>query len=130
MVHQVGSRAAKPARKRVSMHRAGFHLLPRVPVPLACFLGALLVSATALRSADQDKWWPDYAGGPASARYFEATPVLEELYELQSDPLETTNLVNNPAYRDTLRALRARTDELRTQYGGEFSARLWKEPQS
>ena len=57
------------------MHRAGFHLLSRLRVPSACFLGALLVSATALRSADQDKWWPDYAGGPASARYFEATQI-------------------------------------------------------
>ena len=44
-------------------------------VPSVCFLGALLVSAAALRSADQDKWWPDYAGGPASARYFEATQI-------------------------------------------------------
>lgn len=63
------------------------------------------------------------------SRYFEAEPVLEELYDLQGDPLETVNLVNSPAHRDTLRALRARTDELRTQYGGEFSARLWKERQ-
>ena len=44
-------------------------------IPSVCFLGALLVSATALRSADQDRWWPDYAGGPASARYFEATQI-------------------------------------------------------
>lgn len=63
------------------------------------------------------------------ARYFEAQPVLEELYDLQDDPAEAVNLVASPAHRDTLRALRARTDELRAQYGGEFSARLWKEKQ-
>src|SRR4026208_2349064 len=65
MVHQVGPRAANPVRRRVSMLR----------VLTACILGALLVSATAPRSADQDRWWPDYAGGPASARYFEATQI-------------------------------------------------------
>jgi arylsulfatase A-like enzyme len=63
------------------------------------------------------------------SRYFEAEPVLEELYDLQSDPLETVNLVSSPAHRETLRALRVRTDELRSQYGGEFSARLWNEKQ-
>ena len=63
------------------------------------------------------------------SRYFEAQPALEELYDLDKDPLETVNLVASPAHRQTLQALRARTDELRTQYGGEFSARLWKEPQ-
>ena len=25
--------------------------------------------------ASQDRWWPDYAGGPASARYFDATQI-------------------------------------------------------
>jgi len=63
------------------------------------------------------------------SRYFEAEPVLEELYDLQADPLETINLVNSPAHHDTLSKLRARTNELRGQYGGEFSARLWKEAQ-
>ena len=63
------------------------------------------------------------------ARYFEAHPMLEELYDLQTDPLETINLVNNPAHAQTLKTLRLRTDELRSQYGGEFSARLWKEKQ-
>lgn len=60
------------------------------------------------------------------SRYFEAQPVLEELYDLQRDPLETVNLVNNPSHQDPLRRMRARTDELRTQYGGEFSAPTWR----
>jgi arylsulfatase A-like enzyme len=63
------------------------------------------------------------------SRYFEAQPVLEELYDLQTDPLETINLASSAEHRRTLRELRTRTDELRTQYGGEFSARLWKEKQ-
>jgi arylsulfatase A-like enzyme len=61
------------------------------------------------------------------SRYFEAIPVLEELYDLQQDTLETVNLVNSPQHRTVLQQLRRRTDELRDQYGGEFSARLWKE---
>ena len=62
-------------------------------------------------------------------RYFEAQPVLEELYDLQDDPAEAVNLVASPAHRETLLALRVRTDELRAQYGGEFSAKLWNEKQ-
>jgi arylsulfatase A-like enzyme len=61
------------------------------------------------------------------SRYFEADPVLEELYDLQEDPLETVNLINSPRHREILLQLRRRTDELRDQCGGEFSARLWKE---
>src|SRR6185503_7594035 len=41
---------------------------------LGC-LGMLVVSAAGLQSADQDAWWPDYAGGPASARYFDASQI-------------------------------------------------------
>lgn len=61
------------------------------------------------------------------SRYFEANPVLEELYDLKGDPLETVNLVNSPAQSKMLNVLRARTDALRTEYGGEFSARAWKQ---
>jgi arylsulfatase A-like enzyme len=60
-------------------------------------------------------------------RYFEASPVLEELFDLEADPLETVNLVNSPPHRETLQQLRRRTDDLRDAYGGEFSARLWKQ---
>lgn len=63
------------------------------------------------------------------SRYFEATPLLEELYDLQADPLETKNLANKPEHQATLDGMRKRTDELRTQYGGEFSAKIWKEAQ-
>ncbi len=61
-------------------------------------------------------------------RYFEASPVLEELYDLEADPFETVNLVNSPQHRATRDQLRRRTNELRDQYGGEFSERLWKTP--
>ena len=62
------------------------------------------------------------------ARYFEALPVFEELYDLQNDPLETTNLINNPQVRPIADALRERTEELIDRYGGPFSSRLWREP--
>lgn len=61
-------------------------------------------------------------------RYFEANPVLEELYDLQEDPLETVNLVSSPKHGQVLERLRRRTRQLRDQYGGEFSERLWKQP--
>src|SRR4051812_25753253 len=40
-----------------------------------CFLGALILTGATLRSASEDKWWPDYAGGPASARYFDSSQI-------------------------------------------------------
>jgi len=62
------------------------------------------------------------------ARYFEANPVLEELYDLDSDPGETTNLVNHPEHAEALKRMRRLTREDVERYGGEFSARLWKQP--
>jgi arylsulfatase A-like enzyme len=56
------------------------------------------------------------------ARYFEASPVLEELYDLQEDPLETVNLVTAPAFQPVLEELRKKTDRLRDQYGGPFTS--------
>ena len=54
------------------------------------------------------------------ARYFELDPVYEELYDLQSDPLERTNLVEDPAFAEELDRLRQRTNELRDLYGGPY----------
>ena len=54
------------------------------------------------------------------ARYFEIEPVYEELYDLENDPLETKNLVSDPAYAEELNRLRARCDQLRDAYGGPY----------
>ena len=54
------------------------------------------------------------------ARYFEQTPVYEELYDLLEDPLETRNLVGNAEYIEILAQLRTRTDELQMEYGGPY----------
>jgi N-acetylglucosamine-6-sulfatase len=43
----------------------------------------------------------------------------EELYDLQRDPLELTNLAKDPAYRRTLETLRARAGELADCEGDE-----------
>jgi glucose dehydrogenase len=59
------------------MLKAGCHSPSRSLLPWFCFLAAVFASAPALRSADGDKWWPDYAGGPASARFFEADQITK-----------------------------------------------------
>ena len=59
------------------MLKAGCYSPSRSLLPWFCFLAAVFASAPALRSADGDKWWPDYAGGPASARFFEADQIYE-----------------------------------------------------
>ena len=59
------------------MLNAGCYSPSRSLLPWFCFLAAVFASAPALRSADGDKWWPDYAGGPASARFFEADQITK-----------------------------------------------------
>ncbi len=43
---------------------------------------------------------------------------LDELYDMQSDPDETTNLINSPAHQDTVQDLRARLFKLLRETGG------------
>jgi len=54
-------------------------------------------------------------------RYFQHMPEGEFLHDLQADPLELKNFVNDPEYAEVLKTMRARCDELRDQYGGEYS---------
>jgi len=56
------------------------------------------------------------------ARYFEQTPVYEELYDLLEDPQEKRNLASNEDYSDILDELRQRTNELQIEYGGPYVA--------
>ncbi|EMI18768.1 mucin-desulfating sulfatase (N-acetylglucosamine-6-sulfatase) [Rhodopirellula maiorica SM1] len=44
--------------------------------------------------------------------YYEHTPVIEELYDLDADPHEQNNLVSNPEYAELLSKLRKKTEEL------------------
>ncbi|MDF7801976.1 sulfatase-like hydrolase/transferase [Pontiellaceae bacterium B1224] len=44
--------------------------------------------------------------------YYEHDPVIEELYDVEKDPQEQNNLVNNPEYTEVLKKLRKRTEEL------------------
>ncbi|BDD01950.1 sulfatase-like hydrolase/transferase [Persicobacter psychrovividus] len=48
-------------------------------------------------------------------RYYEHFPVIEELYDLQEDPLEQNNLAHNSAYFELLKQMRKRTDQLYEQ---------------
>ncbi|MEP4930718.1 sulfatase-like hydrolase/transferase [Haloferula sp.] len=44
--------------------------------------------------------------------YYEHNPRIEELYDLQKDPQEQNNLVNNPEFAEVLSKLRSRTEEM------------------
>lgn len=44
--------------------------------------------------------------------YYEHTPKVEELYDIERDPLEQTNLVNSPEHRKVLKKLREKTEKL------------------
>lgn len=44
--------------------------------------------------------------------YYEHDPVIEELYDLSTDPLEQNNLASAPEQAETLRKFRARTKEM------------------
>jgi arylsulfatase A-like enzyme len=48
-------------------------------------------------------------------RYFEQTPVHEELYDLVSDPHETHNLAGRMAFTENLNEMRVRCDDLRSK---------------
>jgi arylsulfatase A-like enzyme len=56
----------------------------------------------------------------AYVRWFEQSPVVEELYDHVADFDETKNLVRDPRHADVLAKLRARTTELRDRYGGPY----------
>lgn len=44
--------------------------------------------------------------------YYEHTPKIEELYDIEKDPFEQNNLVNNSEYSKVLKKLRKQTEEL------------------
>ena len=41
-------------------------------------------------------------------RYYESTPLIEELWDMEQDPGETLNLVEDPAYEEVLKEMRNR----------------------
>ncbi|MGJ8640501.1 MAG: sulfatase-like hydrolase/transferase [Opitutaceae bacterium] len=51
-------------------------------------------------------------------RYYEHDPVIEELYDMEKDPLEMSNLAANPEYASVLEALRKKTENLYEEYSG------------
>jgi len=60
------------------------------------------------------------------ARYFEYD--YEFLHDLEADPDQLKNFVDDPEYKDVLERLRTRCDELRDQYGGPYVPRSPAKP--
>ncbi|CAA6679920.1 MULTISPECIES: sulfatase-like hydrolase/transferase [unclassified Lentimonas] len=48
--------------------------------------------------------------------YFEHTPVIEELYDIEKDPQEMNNLATNPEYTSVLEAMRKKAENLSEEY--------------
>ena len=48
-----------------------------------------------------------------------AVPSYEEFYDLQTDPTEVHNVLDNPAYADKIAELRARLDKAREELAVE-----------
>ncbi|HEX8914500.1 MAG TPA: sulfatase [Humisphaera sp.] len=61
-------------------------------------------------------------------RWFEQTPLVEELYDHEADFHCTKNLVADPAMAEVAKKLRERTTELRDKYGGPFRSNAAPKP--
>ncbi len=61
-------------------------------------------------------------------RWFEQQPVVEELYDHQTDFEQTRNLIKDERYAKVLAELRRRTDQLRDEYGGPYQPRPKPQP--
>ena len=46
------------------------------------------------------------------ANYYEQDPPYEYLHDLQKDPNQVENLINNPDYKDVLQNMRSKCDSL------------------
>lgn len=55
--------------------------------------------------------------------YFEHNPPIEELYDIEKDPLEMNNLAANPEYASALQSLRKETEELYQDYSANRVAK-------
>ena len=56
-------------------------------------------------------------------RWFEQTPVYEEMYDLAKDQYERVNLISDQKYALMAEQLRKRCDQLRDAYGGAYKHR-------
>ncbi len=71
----------------------------------------------------EDIYWPSWvtkamndAGAAAIVKAYSERPA-EELYDIAADPLEQTNLAENPEFADTLATLRSSLDQWMTEQG-------------
>ncbi len=81
------------------------------------FLGEHLLEA----GARIPKWEGVRGERYVYARYFEYD--YEFLHDLEADPDQLKNFVEDPQYEDVLKQLRERCDELRDRYGGLYVSR-------
>ncbi len=74
-----------------------------------------------MRNAKIPKWEGVRGQRYVYARYFEHPADGEFLHDLQTDPDQLENFVDDPAYADVLARMRTRCNELRDRLGGPFN---------
>jgi arylsulfatase A-like enzyme len=69
-----------------------------------------------MNHADIPKWEGVRAKRYVYARYFEQEPPYEYLHDLEADPDQLKNYIEDPEYADVLARMRRRCDELKAEY--------------
>ncbi|MFI3289189.1 MAG: sulfatase [Rikenellaceae bacterium] len=71
------------------------------------------------RYGQSSMWWlTDIESQPI----IEPTPVSFELYDMKNDPMESTNLANDPAYAEALEMMKKKLLEVKTEVGDDDAA--------
>jgi len=49
-------------------------------------------------------------------RYHESRPIIEELYKIDEDPFEESNIIDDPAFADVVKVMRSKLNDFESKY--------------